>query len=129
MATKAVLRPLICLAKPELACSRTNTQRHLSISQCSYTSVPGFLLLAFVTKEHHAPAISYHHSTPLQFAPANPGHPLQWRKFSASSAAKAAVVTANPRKDEEGNEMLIDITARAADVCLSISRDLISYDC
>ncbi|CAD6579629.1 MAG: [4Fe-4S] proteins maturation [Alectoria sarmentosa] len=85
MATKAVLRPLTCLVKP------------------------------FVTKEHHAPAISYHHSTPLQSAPANPGHTLQWRKFSASSAAKAAVVTANPRKDEEGNEMLIDITARAAD--------------
>ncbi|KAL8900711.1 MAG: hypothetical protein Q9207_005563 [Kuettlingeria erythrocarpa] len=36
------------------------------------------------------------------------------RNFMASTAAPAAIVTANPRTDEDGNEMLIDITERAS---------------
>lgn len=123
METRTLLRPLVWVAKHQLSFARTastsnaNTQRHLSTSQYSYASIPDFLLPSSVTKKHHASTISHRRRPLLQSAPASPGHPLQRRMFSASTTAKAAIVTANPRKDEYGNEMLIDITARAANVC------------
>ena len=41
---------------------------------------------------------------------------VQTQHFSSAHRNRAAVVAANPRFDEDGNEMLIDITARAANV-------------
>ncbi|KAL8663392.1 MAG: hypothetical protein Q9202_003911 [Teloschistes flavicans] len=42
------------------------------------------------------------------------GNARAHRVFSVSARPHAAVAVANPRKDEDGNEMLIDITDRAS---------------
>lgn len=118
MELRAFSRAFVCL---ELTLARItsrttgNPRRHLSTRQHSYTPIPRFLLPSSVTKQHYASTISHRHRPPLHSTPTRPGHPLPRRMFSASPATKAAVVAANPRKDADGNEMLIDITARAAD--------------
>jgi len=123
MAAEILTRPVICLARNELACIRSarkslfSPRRHLATSSYStQASIPEFLLPAFATKRTVAPSFSYNFS-PLHQSPATRMRPLQQRRnFSASAANRAVVVAANPRRDEDGNEMLIDITARAANV-------------
>ena len=123
MEPKAFLRPLLCIAKHEVSLagtasrSKANTQRHLSTSQPCYASLPNFLLPPSVIMKNPTFAVSRRHRASTQSAPVTLGHPPQRRMFSATPAASTAVVTANPRKDEDGNDMLIDITSRAANVC------------
>ena len=51
-------------------------------------------------------------------APTHSRH-LQRRPCSSSQKKQAVVVAANPRKDENGNEMVVDITTRAATVIIN----------
>ena len=124
MGKRLLLRPLANLTKHELAFPRrackikTDTQRNPSNGLDYHTRSYNGLLPSTDPKSHCASAMAHHQLSPLPSAPAISAYPLQRRMFSVSPTAKATVVTANPRKDEDGSEMLIDITARAANVSL-----------
>lgn len=124
MAAETFARPLTCLARHKFASVRSarrvfsSTRQHLATSgHSAHSSIPDFLLPAFATKKSSAPAFSYRSPPLRQSTAANVRYVSQRRNFSASSTVRAVVVAANPRIDEDGNEMLIDITARAASVC------------
>ena len=132
MGNRALFRSLHSLTRHRLAFARTanrsnaSTTRHLSASQHSFTSLPDLLLPLSIAKEQHPSTASHLHRSFLLSPPTASYHLFQRRLFSASPRAKAAVVTANPRKDEDGNEMLIDITTRAANVFWPPSQDIIT---
>ena len=81
--------------------------RDISASHsASNNTIPAFLLPSFSQKSIHWP-IQDGRSSSLPFA-------SQRRAFSHSPAHRAVVVAANPRKDADGNDMIVDITPRAA---------------
>lgn len=108
--------PLVKLSVRNLVLKGSrNGYRHTS-SGChgAQDRMPDFLLPAFTMRVNTALISCQGHRRPPE---------RLWMqsacKFSASSTAQAVVVTANPRTDDDGNEMVIDITARAANVSQS----------
>ena len=124
MAADIVLQRLTHVAKHQRPCASlakktlVNTSKFLSTSYYNtHTSIPEFLLPAF-SKGNPAASPPFHiHPACQRYIPTRLGHVEHRRCLSTSPATRAVVVTANPRKDVDGHEMLIDITSRAANVC------------
>ena len=94
------------------------SQRNLSTSRHQRReTIPAFLLPSFAPQGLSAKA-----SPRRDLAPRASSDriitPQRHCYFSTSSRQEAVVVAANPRKDDEGNDMLVDITPRAAKVRL-----------
>ena len=124
MAADIVLQRLTHVAKHQCACASpakktlVNTSKFLSTSYYStHASIPDFLLPAFSRGDSAALPSLHIHPTFQRHVPTRFGHTKHRRSLSTSPATRAVVVTANPRKDVDGNEMLVDITTRAANVC------------
>ena len=78
--------------------------------------IPSFLLPAFGQQRRFSIPTIAKLSLPLKVACVPVAQRSVRRLFTTSSRSSAVVVTANPRKDDDGNEMLIDITPRASKV-------------
>ena len=124
MVADIVLQRLTHVAKHQCTCASAakktlfNTSKFLSTSSYStHTSIPDFLLPAFSRENPAVPTSPPIHPAFQRHVPTRLSHAEHRRSLSTSPATKAVVVTANPRKDVDGNEMLIDITTRAANVC------------
>ncbi|MCJ1289496.1 hypothetical protein MMC34_001029 [Xylographa carneopallida] len=76
--------------------------------------IPSFLLPAFGQQRRFSIPTIAKLSLPLKVACVPVAQRSVRRLFTTSSRSSAVVVTANPRKDDDGNEMLIDITPRAS---------------
>ncbi|MCJ1298639.1 [4Fe-4S] proteins maturation [Hypocenomyce scalaris] len=68
-----------------------------------------FLIPAYDSQAQSATHVSSNSSSPVK-----PSTTPFCRPFSTTPPSRATVVTANPRKDEDGNDMTIDITPRAS---------------
>ena len=124
MAADIVLQRLTHVAKHQCACvspakkTLVNTSKFLSASYYStHTSIPDFLLPAFSRGNPAALPSFQIHPIFQRYVPTRLSHAGHRRSLSTSPAIQAVVVMANPRKDVDGNEMLVDITTRAANVC------------
>lgn len=127
MACEFLARPLaqvarqqsrfVCSARRLTPKAHPQPLQHLpAIRHSIQTPVLDFLLPSFAVEHTILPAKRY--PKHIYRASLAAGKAQARRHFSTSPRACAVVVTANSRKDEDGNEMLIDITDRAANVRL-----------
>lgn len=124
MATDIILQRLTHVARRQCACASpakktlVNTSKFASTSHYrTRSSIPDFLLPAFTRGTPASLPSSHVHPAFQRRVGSRAAHVEHHRNISTSPAIRAVVVTANPRKDVDGNEMLIDITTRAANVC------------
>ena len=114
MEGRVVSQPLKYLAKQVSIFPRVTERSRAKAQQRSmYALIPSEYLLRRIPK----------FSTRSYISPPSPqdvsiirSHVQRCRTLSTSPVSKATIITANPRKDEDGNEMLIEITTGAGNV-------------